>query len=200
MGPLLTFVDSVASASSANLQDILWRSPSDGTVELELLAHGKAFDQGLITSQRLLDVAVAPFFKLGLKAIQLQGSSLEGILDDLAMAWAGLSCTVLSGEVVAKEQGAYRFYRVLQPSKRDELVKAFVKAKLAEVHFIQSQTSETVAHDETIGVHKATNKEFLCSNSPVEWLLCIPIVHVPCQAHKSNNITAVYLFQKGAKT
>lgn len=104
-------------------------------IQREISAHGIAFDQGLVPCQRLVEILMVPFLKLGQKAIQLQGTSAEGLLDDLASCCFTHSVAVISGDLVRDSQGVRKFRPVLQPKKRSELVKALLKAAVVEVRF-----------------------------------------------------------------
>lgn len=135
MGALLNFVESVASENMSSLPELVQNAPSREMVKNELLAQGKAFDQGLIPNQRLFEMIVAPYFKLGRKAVQLQGTTSQGCLDAFARCWGASISTVFSGDKVMDSQGIARLSLVLRPLRRAELVKALRKTKLIEVRF-----------------------------------------------------------------
>lgn len=132
---LLSFVDSVSSETSVVIPNLLRDAPSLDTVEPELLAQGKSFDQGIISSQRLLEVVVGSFMKLARKAVLLQGTCAKGYLDSFVLSWGAAVCAVFTGQLIKDSNGTFRFFPVRRPLKRAELVKALVKTKLLEVYF-----------------------------------------------------------------
>lgn len=135
MDDLLSFVDLVASQNSDKLPELVRSAPPCEEVKQGLLAQAKAFDQGLFSCQRLLDVAVAPFFKLGRKAVQLQGTESQGCLDAFASRWGTAVVRIFSGDQATDSEGILRVFPVLRPLKRAELVKALSKTQLIEVRF-----------------------------------------------------------------
>lgn len=135
MGDILWFVESVVSENGDNLPSLAGNLPSYETVEQELLAHGKAFDQGLLPCQQLLEVVVVPFFQLGRKVVELQSTIWQGVLDAFARGWGRITVAIISGEKTEDSQGKVRSFPVLRLLKRAELVKELVKSKLVEVRF-----------------------------------------------------------------
>lgn len=132
---LLTFVDALASNEDAseNSRSFFWNSPPTQPFDV-FLAYGKAYDRGIISCQKLLDVLVAPFVKLGRKAINLCGTSNEGALDWLTHYWGAIAISVLTGiPIEVNVEEARVLAPVMVPQKRSELVKEMVKAKLEEV-------------------------------------------------------------------
>lgn len=135
MATLLNFVDDVASLENTDgLMDRLLGAPSLNSMHVELSAHARAYNRGIIGSQRLAEILFPPFVKLGIKTIQVLGTSNQNILFMFLEAWACNIVAVLNGEPCPEENHEdIRLFPVLQPLKRAELVKALVKGKLHEV-------------------------------------------------------------------
>lgn len=135
MAALLSFVDSLASADSDDLRNLLKNNApmSCQAAARELRTRLIAFDMGLITCQQLLETLVPPFIKLGRKAIQLQGTSAQGHLDVIAKCWCNQVTAVLAGDIVKDSHGVACFKIVVRPEKRLEVVKAMLKSDLVEV-------------------------------------------------------------------
>lgn len=131
---LFKTVDDLASASSSSLLERLNGNPPNvDAIQREFRAHGMAFDQGLIPCQRLVEIFLTPFLKLARKAIQLQGTSAQGLLDEYIACCFEYAAKIITGDLVLDRQGVGKFQPVLQPHKRTELVKGLLKAKFPEV-------------------------------------------------------------------
>lgn len=134
MVALLKFVDSLASADSEYLKHLLLANHILlQYASQELKARLIAFDKGLISCQQLLDVLVAPFVKLGHKALELQGTSQKGVLDGHTVCWFEPIAAALQGFPVQDSEGVGSFKIAVRPQKRLELVKALLKSQLLEV-------------------------------------------------------------------
>lgn len=100
-------------------------------------AHGEAFQRGLISCERLVEVLVPPFLKLAGKA-NLEQQSREqpadgqptGTADKYMFRWSAELHEIVSGNT---SQGIFQIQQVLSPKKRKELVKAVLAAKFPEV-------------------------------------------------------------------
>lgn len=137
MAGLLGYVESLASEKESGYS----RSPLDPlvitwmhhTAARELRAHTLAFDKGFISCQRVLEVLVEPFIKLGKKAIEAEGTGSADLLDTPINSWFHGITAALIGDVVQESYGVGRVDLVLRHDKRLELVNALLKSKLVEV-------------------------------------------------------------------
>lgn len=107
---------------------------SQRSVEQELLIQGRAFDLGFIPCQRLVDILVPPFLKLGHKANDLQVGGVQSVLDGIANTWGRSAIQVISGKFCHREDGIeVQSALVLRPQKRADLVRALLRSGKVEV-------------------------------------------------------------------
>lgn len=135
MAALVSLMDDLVSDKKQRLR-LRTSSPSYEAVREQLRVYLKAFDKGLVPCQQLMEILVPPFVKLGRKAIALQGSNEEGILDAYTTIWCREITTALAGDIVRDSQGVGSFLIVVRPEKRLELVRAILNAELLEVGII----------------------------------------------------------------
>lgn len=110
-------------------------------MESILEAHGQAFDQGLISCQRLIDVVVPPFLKLARHAslAPVPGSNAAArkcwhVKNSLFHSWShgGLQ-RLLAVAMGRSSDGSPIAAQLLRPQKRAEFVKTLLKNHFAEV-------------------------------------------------------------------
>lgn len=117
-----------------------------------VLVHGKAFDTGLITAQRLADVLLTPFLLLAttinrvsrLECSESLGTSqaqagpstaplLAGSLEDIKIAFTGWSLLLAEIHYGWPPECDNRGLFIMKPAKRAALIKALIDAKAPEV-------------------------------------------------------------------
>lgn len=103
-----------------------------------LPAHGEAFDRGLFSSARLVEVLVPPFLKLARKTSRAHPTGDPSPpVDAFFHGWTITLTDFLQGKIwVGNSQTSYR-RRAMRPKKRQELVKALEAARLPEVYHYQ---------------------------------------------------------------
>lgn len=105
--------------------------------------HSEAYDAGIISLQRLIDVLVTPFFKLALAINHLAehsarvsySGSPEEFRYELLTIWAVALRNALAGVAVADSLGVQRFAPLLRNAKRKELVTYLLETSPLQVHF-----------------------------------------------------------------
>lgn len=130
-GPNL-FLEAVAAVTSVSSTS---NREGDNQPKLyrDLLALGKAFDQGLIPCQRLLELLVQPFHEMASTVIE--ESTDDRCMDEVLRVWGKAVFAVFSDDHFLDAAGVAWTQPVLQPHKRSELIKALMKEKLEEVRF-----------------------------------------------------------------
>lgn len=137
MDALLHIVDSCASTEDDTTLHCDRDVPSARYHQtiLDLPAHGEAFDWGLITCSRLLEVLVHPFLKLARKVNQEQQAQEDSAGDSQTIPvrflrlWTALLHNLLAGKLA--QEG--KIQPLLRPKKRQELIKALLADKFPEV-------------------------------------------------------------------
>lgn len=142
---LLHFIASFSAAEEDTLQSSQSRdviSARFKQIAEVLPAHGEAFERGLISCARLVEVMAPQYLKIAYKVNQ-RGPIQEhtayfqsmGRADKLFCYWSKVLTFFLAGEF-GRGQAEGRYRQVLSPRKRQEFVKALVSAKFPEVRGI----------------------------------------------------------------
>lgn len=134
----LQFVDSCTKADDS--EEFVEAQPTQITDKVSsqlrddsLRAHGFAFDRGLISSAKMVEVLMTPFLKLAQKANREPYISNDfRCIDKLLIYWKKTLSKALLGEgsIVGN---TYTHHAQMRPKKHAELVKALVAAKFPEV-------------------------------------------------------------------
>lgn len=95
-----------------------------------LEVFGRSFDLGTISCERLVEVLMPPFLKLGRRLIQVPSENMTKLL---FMGWSSCLGSLLGGHHEHDSKSRKKGQPVLQPRKRAQLVKALMKAKFPEV-------------------------------------------------------------------
>lgn len=113
-------------------------------IAIALPLHGRAFDRGFITLQRLMEVLITPFAKLAARVSQMQNPEMinsktpEGgahlLREALFGNWSKSILKVIEGHNAEGAQGLpNRTIPLIRPEKRTELIKAMLKAQFHQV-------------------------------------------------------------------
>lgn len=139
---MLQFIDACIAAENSNSLGSFLRAypPLDFVARRHHILHvlpalGKAFDRGLISCARLVEVLAPPYLKLAcsMRRDRQHESQALDALSEMFINWKAALVEALAGEMKKDSQGEWCTKLILQPQKREELLKALVANRFPEV-------------------------------------------------------------------
>lgn len=118
--------------------DVVMPEDSDKLIRQSVPHHGVAFNKGMISIERLIEVVVMPFVFIMMKLNrgEDEGPVVKEFLEMTLDAWFFSLGQILTGKLEKDAHGVHRVMPLMSVTKRGQLIKALLNSNFHQVREI----------------------------------------------------------------